>query len=396
MQKDRKTILVLFGVSGDLSKRKILPAIENLARKRKLPANFNVLGITRRDISKESILAEVTENKNLKRILEITKLDLEKTSSYNNLYRHLQDRYENAEVIFYLSVPPEQVKNIIGKIGKSSLKKIKNKKLLIEKPFGKDLGSAQKLNLYMKRFFKEDETYRIDHYLLKDIVKNIIRKRLKNKSLEKKWNSNFIEKIEIVASESIGIEGRSSFYENTGALRDMVQSHLLNLLSIVLMELPEGDLKIIPTVKNNPLQSLHLHTDKSKRAQYEEYKKEIGNNESITETFVHLSLEANTPRWQQVKITLTTGKGLGKKDTYVKVYFKNKIMIFREKPNQNKNSYEDVLLKSIQKDRSFFLTDEKILASWKLLKSLQNKWQKNKQNIETYKKGTDLERLLDF
>ncbi len=391
---NKKVILVLFGVTGDLSKRKILPAIEKLAKGRKLPTGFSVFGITRQDVQKEKILGALVENKNLHNLLKVEKMDLNKIKSYNTLYSQIKNKDKDIEVIFYLSVPEEQMKKIIGKIGQSDLQKIKNKKLLIEKPFGRDLKSAEKLSQYLKQFFKESETYRIDHYLLKDVSKKIIEKRQKDKSLEEKWNSNFIEKIEIVASESLGIENRSLFYEKTGALRDMVQSHLLNLLANVLMEIPPEDGVTVPYSKQNALKHLHLHANETKRAQYEGYKEETNNTGSTTETFVRVSLESKHPRWQNVKIILVTGKGLDKKDTYIKIYFKDKTLTLRENTKKVKNSYEEVLLRSIEGDKKFFLTDEKILDSWRVLKALQHNWQKNKENLIIYKKGSKLEDVV--
>src|ERR1035437_2486585 len=216
MKNNTPTILIIFGITGDLSRRYLLPAIEAIAKAKKLPEKFEIVGITRQ--------------KNFK----FFQMDIGDEKDYKKLDSHLRKIEKTfgtpTQRLFYLSVPPGVSKSIIELLGKSGLAKIKNTNLLLEKPFGVDLKNATDLARHVDKYFSPTQVYRIDHYLAKETAQNIIVFREGNSLFKKTWNKDFIESIEIIASEKIGIEGRANFYEQTGALRDFVQSHLLQLL----------------------------------------------------------------------------------------------------------------------------------------------------------------------
>lgn len=303
-------------------------------------------------------------------------------------------------------MPPEACKNIVELIGKSSL--VKNKenktknKLLLEKPFGTDLENARGLVVHIDKYFKSEQVYRIVHYLAKETAKEIISLR-NSKSFKNKWDKNFIEKIEIIISEKIGVEGRINFYEQTGAMRDMVQSHLLELVALTLMELSEGNnVENIPYFRYKALKDLNIVCDITKnecvkRAQYEDYRQEVKNPKTIVETFISINLRSSDKRWRGVPITLTTGKKLKEKFTKIKIKYKNKPLHFDFKDKEGSlGAYEQVLLSAINGDHSFFISSEEILETWRILDAVQKTWEKTRDDLKIYKKGSTIEEVMNI
>ncbi|MDE2030947.1 MAG: glucose-6-phosphate dehydrogenase (NADP(+)) [Patescibacteria group bacterium] len=439
---NKPTILIIIGISGDLSKRKLLPAIGQIGANGKLPDYFKIVGVTRQsDINLESLLQNTINKDCLRKNTEIFQMDIEESMEY----RRLQDRLNDIEkefgstsqYLFYFSVPPKVTESIIKLIGESDLLK-HDIKLLLEKPFGTDLKSAKDLIIYIDKYFKKEQVYRIDHYLAKEAAQNIIIFRDSNSLFKKTWNKNFIKKIEISVSEEIGIEGRVKFYEQTGALRDLIQSHLLQLLALVIMDIPENfNFKEIPHLRYKALSNLHLKSVKSTqdsaiRGQYIGYREEVNNLNSMTETFASINLESDDPNWKDVDIKLTTGKALDKKFAEIKILYKkiktyesNELLInlqpnekislgisikspgydypinsqylnfsFNEKYGTIPDAYEQVLFDAIKGNFNLFVTSEEILETWRILDQLQKIWLTSVDNLILYNKGSSINDII--
>jgi len=220
------TTLVIIGITGDLAKRKLLPAIEAIARAGALPKDFRIIGTTRQaDMTALDVCGSATPY--VRDNLELFSMDTDDAAEYTRLALRLTELEQGlgpTQRLFYLSVPPSAVRGIVEHLGTSGLAKRPTTKLLLEKPFGTDLASATDLVTHLSAHFAPGQVYRIDHYLAKQMVQNLIVFREYNSLVRHTWSNAFIERIEIVASETIGIEGRAHFYEQTGALQDVVQS----------------------------------------------------------------------------------------------------------------------------------------------------------------------------
>lgn len=442
LKNDQPAIIVIVGISGDLSKRKLLPALSKIAEAGALPEKYQIIGITRKINTSISELLIKTHNPDLiKDNLSLFEMDLTNLFDYRKLEEHLrvveQGFGEPAQRLFYLSVPPQISGSIIESLGLSGLAKIPDTKLLLEKPFGVDLASAKELTENINLYFNPEQVYRIDHYLAKETVQNLLVFRRDNSLFRRTWNKDFIEKIEIIAQEKIGIEGRAVFYEQTGALRDLVQSHLLQLAALVLMDLPEVEnWSLVPRARYEALKKLNLPlapvTDNVIRAQYLGYQTEVNNHGSQVETFVSVRLISNDSRWQGVPITLTTGKSLDAKFVGVKIYYKKdhdneaSELVLRLQPNEGVDlylwskkpgydfqvdkhtlkfnfgehyqsfpeAYEQVLFNAINSDHSLFASSEEILESWRIIDIIQKAWQMSADDLLTYEPGDSISKIL--
>lgn len=440
MNKNKPTILVIIGISGDLSKRKLLPAIGQIAGTSMTPDKFKIVGVTRqKDISLENLLKNTNNKDYLTKNTEFFQMNLDEENDYKKLENRLneidKEWEESSQCLFYLSVPPKVAESIIELLGKSGLAKRQNTKLLLEKPFGIDLKSAEELTNHIDTYFKEEQIYRIDHYLAKETAQNIIVFRNGNSLFKRTWNKNFIDSINITVCEEIGIEGRANFYEQTGALRDLVQSHLLQLLALTLMDIPEeeGHLNEVPNLRYESLKQIRILSLPSlsvnaKRGQYKEYREEVNNPNSMTETFVSINLESQDPKWQGVKINLTTGKALKDKTTFIKILYKkeydhesNELLLklqpdegisfsiwvkspgyeyqvsrhelnfsFKDHYTTLPEAYEQVLFNAINGDHSLFSSSIEVLETWRILDSLQKAWATSTYDLIIYKKGSEI------
>ncbi len=428
MNNKKPTMLIIFGISGDLAKRYLLPAIKQIAKAKMLPNKFKIVGITRQ--------------KNIKIDgIEIYSMDVTNALDYEKLNKHLKKIEKKmggpTQRLFYLSIPPQTCKAIIELIGKSSLIKNRATKLLLEKPFGSDFKSAKELATHIDKYFKAKPVYRVDHYLAKEAAQNLIVFRNGNSLFKKTWNKDFIESIKITMSEEIGIEGRAHFYEQTGALRDVVQSHLLQLTALTLMNLPEMEkLDQVPVLRYEALKKLNVVCDikKSecvKRGQYEGYRDEVKNPNSMVETFVSISLQSSDPEWKGVPITLTTGKALKSKFTEIRILYKkdkenesNELLLriqpdaginfnvwtktpgyeyklsqqtlhfdFKEHYAKLPEAYEQVLYNAINSDYSLFTSSKEVLETWRILDSIQKTWENSKDDLIIYKKGSVIKEI---
>lgn len=421
--------IVIFGVSGDLSRRYLLPALSQIAQAGRLPKGYRIVGITRRDISKETVLKDCH---NLTPNFEIFKMDLDRADDYGKLKDRLGD---GGQIIFHFAIPPDSSPKIIKHLGEAGLNG-RNVKLLIEKPFGFDLDSAKEVIASTAEYFSQDQVYRIDHYLAKEMAQNITVFLSSNTLFRSVWNNRFIDKIEIIATEKIGIEGRNDFYEQTGALRDFVQSHLLQLAALTLMEAcPDpfdfGDLSQRRLAALKMLAPVDASTD-AYRAQYEGYRQEVGNSGSSVETFVELTLHSTASRWEGVPIRLVTGKNLIEKKTAICVHFKKShtaeanLLMLHVQPNEGieidvwakepgyeykikkqklqfsygqdygrlPDAYEQVLVEAMAGNHSLFAADQEILESWRILQPVLDQWAKGSDDLGTYRPGSSLEQVL--
>jgi glucose-6-phosphate 1-dehydrogenase len=355
----RPTALVIFGGTGDLAHRKLLPALYNLAHEGSLPERFEMIGVARREQEDEDFQGMVRESierysrrkpdpdvlTGLINDMRYVPGAFDDDSVYEELERTLHEFDEQAgrpmNRVFYLSTAPQFFPVIAGKLGAARLAQCERAetRIVIEKPFGYNLESARKLNAQLLEVFDEDQIYRIDHYLGKETVQNLMALRFANALFEPVWNRNFIDNVQITAAEDIGIGGRAGYYEGAGALRDLVQNHMLQLLALLTMEPPtafeanrlrDEKLKVLeaivpPSVEGVPQMAV--------RAQYSEgvsggkpvpgYREEDGVAEdSHTETYAALRLEISNWRWAGVPFYLRTGKRLARKVTEIAVTLK--------------------------------------------------------------------------
>lgn len=431
------TILIIIGITGDLAQRKLLPAIGKMAQAGALPQEFHIIGITRRsDVTVESLLDKTENSDYITEHTELFQMDLASEADYGKLGNYLESLEGNfSEVpqrLFYLSVPPQVSRPIIEYLGASGLAKIPHTKLLLEKPFGTDLESAEELIDHINKYFTSEQIYRIDHYLARDTAQNLIIFREYNPLFKRTWNKDFIERIEITASEAIGIEGRAVFYEQTGALRDFMQSHLLQLAALALMDTPrENNMQEVPELRLKALRELHLTrkassiTDIARRGQYKGYRDEVGNPNSIVETFASIHLESVNKKWEGVPITLTTGKALKERYTEIRIFYKKEadeeseeltlrlqpdegveLCIWAKRPGyeheltQHKvkfvfgdrelglpEPYGQVLFSAIKSDHTLFTSGEEVLQSWKILTPIQHAWEMSGNDLIFYTPG---------
>ncbi len=429
-QPIKPTILVIVGISGDLASRKLMPALRQIEKAGILPTRLRIIGVSRRELDLNALFAIADP---LRKYFEIIKMDLADPNGYGALTDKLaavSDAWdEPAQNLFYLSIPPHAVLPVIENLGQSGLGK--NGKLLLEKPFGVDLDSAEALIAGIQKYFPEENIFRIDHYLAKEMAQNLIIFRKENSLFRRTWNRNFIERIEIIASEAIGIEGRAAFYEQTGAMRDLVQSHLLQLAALVTMHLPSGDdWSSIPEARAKALGRLKIKTDHNgfaaRRGQYAGYRNEVQNEKSAVETFVAMTLASSDPEWLDVPIELVTGKALDKKTTEVRIFYRQDdtreaneltlrvgdhegvgICLWTKRPgydhatelhkldfsysahyNELPEAYERVFVDAMRGDRSLFASSAEVLASWKILEPLREHWENNADDLLFYEPGS--------
>ncbi len=351
------TTLVIFGASGDLTRRKLLPALHSLSHGQRLPARFSVIGIGRSPLGDEGFRQQFRDC--LREFVGLAHPDeiagsladrmyyIQGELDDPGLYRQLADRIQSIDgadgVLFYLAIPPSVYGTVIEQIGAAKLSGRATtegwRRIIVEKPFGTDLASARDLNRLVHRHFDETDVFRIDHYLGKETVQNLLVFRFANGMFEPIWNRRYIDHVQITAAETVGVERRAAYYEGAGALRDMVQNHLMQLLALVAMEPPIAftaesvrDRKLDAVMSIQPL-VIDGHADTVIRAQYGDgwssgsqvpaYRAEPGVAAgSCTETFVALRLLLDSWRWAGVPFYLRTGKRLPKRTTEIAIQFK--------------------------------------------------------------------------
>jgi glucose-6-phosphate 1-dehydrogenase len=386
--------VVIFGATGDLTHRKLIPALYNLAADGDLPAGLSVVGFARRDKTDEAFRTELEEaarkfsrqtiNDDLWKIfassISYHRSEFGELEGYRRLSEKLaqldKDRGTRGNRLFYLSAGPDQFENILTNLKNSDLAEAPKgswARTIVEKPFGTDLSTAQHLNAVVQNSFDESSTFRIDHFLGKETAQNIMVLRFANSLFEHLWNEHYIDHVQITAGEQLGIENRAGYYEGAGALRDMVQNHLLQLLCLVAME-PPTDLSAdsIRDEKVKVLRSLRRMRSEEVarsvvRGQYGPgsingkpvvgYREEKNvKPESMTETYVALRVLIDNWRWADVPFYVRVGKRLPKGGTEIGIHFKNApgVLFNRDKSGVRDGS-QNVLVIRIQPDEGVSL-----------------------------------------
>lgn len=384
-----KTQLVIFGITGDLAGRKLLPALEAIVNTGEYN-DLSIVGVSRREVAATTLVKDYPL---LQDKTTVFTMDLAEGTEYNRLKAQLE-KSDADQTLFYLSVPPGAAADIVDFLGEAGLN-TPNYKVLFEKPFGFDLESAQEFIDRSARYFSEDQLYRIDHYMGKEIAVELRRIREDAESHHHQWSNKSVKAITVVATESIGIEGRAQFYEQTGALRDFVQGHLMQLLSLVLIQSPKPE--GLPAQRLTALNRLEpVNPAHATRAQYEGYQDEVQNPGSQTETFVAFGLESEDPAWVGVPIRLITGKALHEKRSYVNVEYKDGTEdVFDEaelmkRDGKHLDAYERVLIEAIAGRKEIFTSSAEVIRSWEILAPLQHAWAMDSEPLPLYKSGTDV------
>lgn len=439
-------MFILFGATGDLTKKKLIPALYNLYTKGKL--DTPVICVSRRDITKGEYIRLLELNKYIKnlnkkklsgflKLIYYIKLDFENKdpSNFTSAIKQINKQCRcSGNIIFYLALSPSLFKKAVDVIKSSSLLEEKGfKRIVFEKPFGNDLRSAKEINKHIKKTFKEDQIYRIDHFLGKELVQNISVLRFTNTLFEPQWNNKFIDHIQIVLSENFGIKDRGPFYDKYGAIKDVIQNHMLQLLALTAMEPPKKltsnnirneKVKILKRIQRIKQENIIL-------GQYSGYKKEKGvNKNSDTETFAALKLFIKNPRWKNIPFYLITGKNMKNNLVAIHIQFrKPKCLLFNNvcdfegdhltieiqpeegfhahinakvpgkteiKPVKmdfchectfgpnSPEAYENLLLDVAKGDQSAFIRTDEIEESWKITDPITDK----KLKVYSYKKGS--------
>lgn len=457
------TIIVIFGATGDLMAKKVSPALLHLYSSGQLPRKFNVVGVSRRsyadqdfrDHVMESILehADVATHKKalpaFMKTLSYVQADFADAAAYGRLscmLRAIDDEWGMcSNKLFYLAVPPEHYRTIFEALASSQLTlPCSNEegwtRVIVEKPFGKDQKTAKELDMLLGRLFKEIQIYRIDHYLAKNMTQNILSFRFSNDLFEKTWNNKFIERIEIRLWELAGVEMRGGFYDSVGALRDVGQNHLLQILALITMDHPvKFDAAIIREKRAKTLERLKQLTANEVatmtfRAQYKGYRNVSGvAANSTTETYFKVMAQLSSPRWRGVPISIESGKNLAEKKKEVVVTFKHsepclcpsgdhrqntvtfsiepeemiRIDLWVKKPGflydverrsldfkpgdstlDMVHDYEKLLMDTIWGDQTLFVSTSEMRAMWRFIDPIVKAWRANANSLEQYEPGT--------
>ena len=387
--------VVIFGATGDLTQRKLLPTLAHLWHDHPLPHPFVIVGFARRQMTLEQWRAmalqsvntyieaddrlDKTAQQEFAQSLFYCQSNFDDPAGYQKLAALLEEldktRDTEGNRLFYMSTPPELDTEVIHHLGASGLSRPTHNannpegswtRIIIEKPFGHDLASAQKLNRVLGRAFREDQIYRIDHYMGKETVQNILAFRFSNRMFEPVWNLNYIDNVQILVAETLGIGTRSEYYETSGAIRDMIQNHMMQLLSLTAMEPPDTfDAESIRNEKVKVIRAIPLFTPEEVkqrvvRGQYTAgvidgqqvvgYKQEKGvAPNSTTETYVALKLFIENWRWAGVPFYLRTGKRLPARSTEVTIQFK-RVPHMLYKPADTKGLEPNLITIRVQPD----------------------------------------------
>jgi len=457
---------VIFGGTGDLAKRKLLPALYQRDRDGQLPEASRLIGASRSAHSKEEYQAlarealethipeEEQDSETLKRFLDrldYVQIDVMSDNGWNELKATLNNNDNGQIRAFYLAVGPGLFGTISSQLDKFDLIDDRTR-LVIEKPLGRDLESAQELNKSIRAHFREDQVFRIDHYLGKETVQNLLALRFANALFEPIWNSSHIDHVQITVAETVGVEGRAGYYDKSGALRDMVQNHLLQLLCLVAMEPPaSGEADAIRDEKLKVLRALKPIAQEQAgattvRAQYKAgagpdgkvdgYLDELG-EESNTATFVGLKAEIENWRWSGVPFYLRTGKRMAMRMSEIVIHFRpvphsifaeeagtpisNKLVL-RLQPDESvqqwimikdpgpggmrlkhvpldmsfaanfeersPDAYERLLLDVIRGNQTLFMRSDEVEAAWRWIDGIFDAWEETEQPVRNYTAGT--------
>ena len=371
MNKDNSPLtLVIFGASGDLARRKLMPALLRLHKQKMLPTNVQIACVARGEYSDKGYCDYIYEN--LSEELRADRAAWDSFAGRVNYYSGSVDDAEDMRAleanlaknvssnrVYYMALTPSVMARAVSNLGKVGMFEQKGcfRRVVLEKPFGTDLNSARELAGILHNYLEESQVYRIDHYLGKDTVQNLLVFRFANSIFEPLWNRNYIEHIQISVLESIGLEGRAEFYDQTGVLKDMFQSHILQLLALVTMEPPiattpdalrDEKSKLLTAVQRY---SVEAAARNSVRGQYDGYRQEAPQlGASSTATFGALRLYIDNWRWQGVPIFLRSGKNLKHKETNIVITFREPPHTIFEEPDGDGQFVPNALIISIQPD----------------------------------------------
>lgn len=461
MKNELSTSIIIFGASGDLTQRKLIPSLFNLFRKKRLPKQFRIVGYGGTPFSDEKFRTHLEEGIKEFASFEFNKNEWEHFAS--NLF-YLQGKYDkrgdfeklgkamkdwedgSGNRIYYMATPPGIFPSIIDLLGETDQLSEDNgwRRVVIEKPFGTDLKSARKLNQQIHKTLHENQIYRIDHYLGKETVQNILVTRFANTTFEPLWNRNYIDHVEITVAEKVGVEHRGRFYDNVGVMRDMFQNHLLQLLSLVAMEPPASfeatalrneKVKVLTSIKPMNPDSVAKRTV---RAQYKEYRTEDGvDPKSTTPTYAAVRLQIDNWRWQGVPFYLRSGKSLKEKLSQITIEFKEpphllfnsakgnptpNMLVLYLQPDEGVHwrfeakvpdtisetrsvdmefhyadsfgktaipeAYERLLLDTISGDASLFTRADEVETAWGLIDPILKAWDSTKKPLAFYTSGS--------
>lgn len=426
-----KTKLLIFGITGDLSVRKLIPSLKQIVATGDFDT-LEIIGVSRRQVDVTSLLNDSIGDTTLSDKVSIFTMDIAVASEYLRLKEHV-NLQQDEQLLVYLAIPPQAAGRVVDMLGQAGINET-NVKLMLEKPFGLDLESARDMIDRTEKYFTEDQIYRIDHYLAKQMAQNVVTFRTQNVLFSYLWSNKYIEKIEVVAYEKIGIEDRAQFYEQTGAIRDFLQGHLLQLLALTIMDTSNHfDMASIEAARLKALRSLkpadYTHAI---RAQYKEYRSEVDNAKSCTETFVSVKLESTDEMWQGVPFYLSSGKAMDKKLTQIRVHFKKQsdaqtnCLTFNIQPHEGvdialnvgspdydytyetkhlafrypedtvlPDAYEQVIVDAIRARKNIFPTGEEILRSWEILQPLLDHWAMCEPGkMQLYTKGSTADDII--
>ena len=465
--------LIIFGVTGDLSRKKLMPAVYDLANRGLLPPGFALVGFARRDWVDqdfEKVVHDAVKQyartpfdedvwRQLKQGIRFVQGEFDDDAAFDRLKQTLGELDENRGTMgnhaFYLSIPPKSFPLVTEQLRRSGLAEQvpgQWRRVVIEKPFGHDLASARELNDVVESVFPPDSVFRIDHYLGKETVQNILALRFANQLYEPIWNANYVDHVQITMAEDIGVGGRAGYYDGIGAARDVIQNHLLQLLALTAMEEPVSfEASDLRAEKEKVLSAVHLPKDlatATARGQYaggwQGGEKVLGfldedgmNPQSVTETYAALKLEINTRRWAGVPFYLRAGKRLGRRVTEIAVVFKRapqylfaesqtsalgqNALVIRVQPDEgvtirfgskvpgagmqvrdvtmdfgyghafteaSPEAYERLILDVLLGDPPLFPRHEEVELSWKILDPGERYWESLGGPLEQYQPGT--------
>jgi len=464
-------IFTIFGITGDLAKKKLISSLFELSRKDLLPKKFKILGFSHTNLSDQTedpdkalrnyireVLSEKDYNVDSEDVEDFLNSahyqqgDLTKEKDFEQLKTQINKLEEGfgqcANKLYYFSIPPKFYEPTLDKLCAVGLNEPCSRetgwaRVLIEKPFGKDIESSKSLDKKLSQVLQEEQIFRIDHYLKKSMVQNILTFRFSNSIFEPVWNKEYIEQVNINMHEDFGVEDRGSFYDNIGTLRDVGKNHCLQMLATIAMDNPKSlEGNTIRSKRADILSNLHCFKkeevqEKTTRAQYEGYKNIEGVAEdSDTETFFRLETTIENEKWKGVPFVIESGKQLHRKHTTIEVIFKpskfalcpsnekcedkNKIIFtIQPKPRieidfvskkpgfkyelEHKKfnfdlakdrkeipaAYQKVLYDGLKGDQTMFASTKEIEATWEFTEPILKSWEDGKPELQKYKKGID-------
>jgi glucose-6-phosphate 1-dehydrogenase len=458
--------IVIFGASGDLTRRKLFPALYALAYRRLLPEQFAIVGVARTEQTTKEFLADMRAGvrehgrdplksdvwnwlaDGVRYVATEFAADPGEDALARTLLELDEDRGTQGNRLYYLAIPPQAFETVVGELGERRTRSGWTR-VIVEKPFGTDLGSATELNTMLHRWFDEHEVFRIDHYLGKETVQNMLALRFANGIFEPIWNRQFIDHVQITVAESMGIEGRAGFYERSGAIRDIFQNHLLQLLALTAMEPPiDFTADSVRNEKVKVLRALHTPGPKSVvRGQYgpgwvegEEapgYREEPGvASSSETETYFAAKLYVDNWRWADTPFYVRAGKRLARRETSIAIQFQRaphppfadvagdglrpNVLLIHVQPDEGVSlavgakvpgagmtirtvhmdflyggafrtglpeAYERLILDAMLGDATLFTREDEVEEQWKLVDAIVGAWQRDRPSFPNYQAG---------